>query len=87
MQFKDLNEKQTQEEIDNFLNDLVLSLRIKDMTEKELLYISDKLIKWVSGSVMYVSRLKQIRTEIVKDYKKYLPFCYASLITAYHKRS
>ena len=67
--------------IKDFLNGLVLDLRIS-LQKDELEHIFNRLMYRINKGGLTKDTFDRISTEILKNYKKYLPFCYASIVTA-----
>lgn len=86
MTFSKLDDKQLQKLMDDYVNNLVQSLRVQFFTEKDALFISDSLVGKFRGKPIPVAKLtKSTKNEILGNYKAYTPFCLASIITAFKK--
>lgn len=86
MKFEELQKKELQKTMDEFVNNLVQSLRVQFFTEKDALFISDSLVEKFEGKPIPVNKLlKTTKNEILGNYKAYTPFCLASILTAFKK--
>lgn len=84
MRFNKITDKEIKKIVAGFVNDLQLDLNLPEsvLDSKQKIYIAQKLIEYYSGSARFTSELKKVHEEIITNYKKYLPLCYASIRTA-----
>lgn len=85
MRFREMPDYVQEEKIKLFINKLVKSLRVKDIDINELKFIYDETYKIFFNSNYFDSELSNIYNEIVRNYKFYIPFCFASIRTALRK--
>ena len=76
----DYQEPEQKEILNIFVNELILDLNAK-LSKDEINHLQFRVyaivnIRWS------IKQLKRIRAEIVENYKRYIPFCYASIATA-----
>jgi len=84
MKLSDMSEFEQKELIKSFINKLILALNAK-IDDNELQSIFDLTCNWLMNEPFKDYELTRIYNEIISDYKKYLPFCFASIRTAYQK--
>jgi hypothetical protein len=80
---KDLPKDEIKRITKEFINGLILDLRVS-LSKEEIEHIYNRLIVVLSEGAIPEGTLGNIRKEILNNYKKYIPFCYASIKTAWN---
>lgn len=82
MRFIEIKEKEQKQLIKQSVNKLINGLNV-DLSEDEVIFIFDSVYEWLGNSNAFTKVLDEIYDEIIENYKRYIPFCYASIRTAY----
>lgn len=80
--FNELTEIETGKFIQENLNFMILSLRVKDMTDEELHFIYKSLFDTHANTGMTLEIYLEYTGLILRDFKRYTPLCFASFQTA-----
>jgi len=84
MKLSDMSEFDQKELIKSFINRIILALNAK-IDDNELQSIFDLTCDWLINKPFREYEFTNIYNEIVCNYKFYLPFCFASIRTAYER--
>lgn len=76
----DYQEPEQKEILNIFVNELILDLNAK-LSKEEVKHLQFRVYSIINTKIS-IKQLKRIRSEIVENYKKYIPFCYASIAMA-----
>lgn len=76
-------ENEQKEFLNVFINSLILDLNIK-LTKDEIKHIQTRMHLNI-GKSYPIKHFKDVHSEIICNYKKYIPFCFASIMTAQKK--
>jgi len=83
LRFREIEKDIQKKLIDEFIEITIKSLNVKFNDKDELRFIRDSTFKLFYNSNHFKSILKNIYYEIVENYKRYIPFCFASILTAH----
>lgn len=84
IRFKELPEKESGKIIQEFVNNLIMDFRIL-IDKDEAGYLVIRTIEWLGKSNEVTSVLPKVRKEMLENFRRYTPLCYASIRTAYKK--
>jgi len=82
MRINELTEDELNKKTKDLVNNLVRGMRVKDISIMEMSDISKWLSRRYKGSTKFDSIFAEIEIKIFRNYRRYLPFCYASITTA-----
>lgn len=74
------SDKDQESILSEFVNSIILDLNVT-LSRDEINHIKSRIFDKKGKSITMMT-LREIRFEIISNYKKYLPFCYASIETA-----